>query len=278
MRAISLIVCTPPRICPDLTAFSYFAEEAPPKETTREEISAFGDGIVHFMTESQLLAAVAEYHTKKGARSFMMVAYRHVKQVLANHWRSCLKMPAGGGHAGGAQQSGFEVALMTSFGAQQLFGAWPNYQSVLRGHSWECRTMEECSSALNFEGWGALNGKPIPKTSGSTIHSGILLVGPPCTVVWRLRSDTTSVLTVRFPIIIHTAEATILPPDDLDGTPFYVDPPERQGMHRDLFRDWGRKVVGELHVAGFAMQRSLVRQMPLEYQSGESSGSDSGGS
>ena len=58
----------------------------------------------------------------------------------------------------------------------------------------------------------------------------------------------------------------------MDGVAFYVDPPDRPGMHRDLFRDWGRKVVGELHEAGFQkMERPLLRQMPRQYHSGEES-------
>ena len=249
--------------------------------TTKAGIGALGEELIPLMTDEQLEAAMVAYYRTVAVRKFMMVAYLHVRRVLASHWRKCMKMPAGGAHAGGAQQTGFEMSLVSSNGVKELFNHWPNYQSVRLGHSWECRTMEECASVCDFAaspaGWGALNGKPIPKTSGSLAHAGVLLVGPPCTVVWRMRLDATSSLTLRFPIIIHTAAATILPPDDDQGTPFYVDPPDRPGMHRDLFQAWGRKVVGELHARGFEMERPLLEQMPTEYRSGESSASESEG-
>lgn len=208
----------------------------------------------------------------------MVVGYRYVYQVLANHWRACVKMPAGGANAGGAQQSGFEMQLVPAYATKELFGKWPNYQGIRLGHSWECRTMEECASVCDFAaspaGWGALNGKPIPKIGGAAAHLGVLLVGPPCTAVWRMRSDGTTTTTLRFPLIIHTADATILPPDDESGVPFYVDPPEKPGMHRDLFRAWGQKVCGELHALGYPLERRLLRQVPKEYLSGESSCSE----
>ena len=81
-----------------------------------------GNSLIPLMTEEQLRAAT-EYYIRVGPRDQMMVGYRHVKQVMANHWRSCLKMPAGGGHAGGAQQSGFEMTLVSAVGVRKLFRA-----------------------------------------------------------------------------------------------------------------------------------------------------------
>ena len=237
-----------------------------------------GEALIPLMTVEQISAAVQEYWTHVGPRKQMVVGYRHVAQVIANHWRACIKMPAGGANAGGAQQSGFEMQLVPVYAAKQLFGTWPNYQSIRLGHSWECRTMEQCACVCDFAaspaGWGALNGKPIPKIGGAVSHMGVLLVGPPCTVVWRLRSDGTTTTTFRFPLIIHTADATILPPDDENGVPFYVDPPDRPGMHRDLFRAWGNKVCGELHALGYRLENRLLRLVPKEYLSGESSCSE----
>ena len=267
---------TPSSIRPDMVALACFPVSKPATRSTPEEVAALGTSLIPLMSDDQLSAAMAAYFSSAaGTRKSYLVGYRHLRQVVANHWRSCIKMPAGGAHAGGAQQSGFEVQLVPSFAVKQLFQEWPNYESVRLGHSWECRTMEQCASVLGFaekpSGWGALNGKPIPKLNGSPAHSGVLLVGPPCTAVWRMRGDGTTSLSLRFPLIIHTATATILPPDDVDGVAFYVDPPDRPGMHRDLFRDWGRKVVGELHEAGFQMERPLLRQMPRQYHSGEES-------
>ena len=124
-----------------------------------------GEELIPLMTDEQLEAAMVAYYRTVAVRKFMMVAYLHVRRVLASHWRKCMKMPAGGAHAGGAQQTGFEMSLVSSNGVKELFNHWPNYQSVRLGHSWECRTMEECASVCDFAaspaGWGALNGKPI---------------------------------------------------------------------------------------------------------------------
>jgi hypothetical protein len=122
--------------------------------------------------------------------------------------------------------------------------------------------------SLQDTGWGAMQGKPIAIAQGRLAHTGVILVGPPFTVCWTLRPDQTTSLTVRFPLIIWSeTDAVILPPDDAQGTPFYVDPWSQPGLHRDLFKTWGRRVAGELAMRGFPMSWAVRSHLPMEYQS-----------
>ena len=96
----------------------------------------------------------------------------------------------------------------------------------------------------------------------------MILVGPPFTVTWSKRSDGTTVLAVRFPVILWSEEdAVVLPPDDATGMAFYVDPADQPGLHRDLFKTWGRRVAGELLTRGYPMSRAVVSHLPVQYQS-----------
>ena len=117
-------------------------------------------------------------------------------------------------------------------------------------------------------GWGALQGKPMPMHPRRNVHPGVILVGPPLTVTWMMRADETTVLSVRCPLILWSEEdAVILPPDDAGGVPFYVDPSTQPGMHRDMFKTWGRRVAGELLTRRFPMSAAVVSHLPQEYQS-----------
>ena len=165
------------------------------------DIHDLGKVVALMMTAEQLEAAAARYHLTEASTRAMTVPLTHVRRVMYNHWRNCVKMPAGGAHAGGSMQTGFEMELITASAVRELFRGWPNYELIKRGHTWEARTMEECELALCFEaspaGWGVGNAKPAPLKSGKSNHSSILMVGPPLTVTWRLREDATSNLAVR---------------------------------------------------------------------------------
>ena len=92
--------------------------------------------------------------------------------------------------------------------------------------------------------------------------------GPPFTVTFVERPDTTTSLAVRFPVVLWTEEdAIILPPDDAYGAPFYVDPPGQPGIHRDLFKTWARRVAGELATRGYPMSAAVRSHLPTEYLS-----------
>ena len=117
-------------------------------------------------------------------------------------------------------------------------------------------------------GWGALQGKPMPLAPRREFHMGVIMVGPPFTITWMMRPDETMVLCARFPLVIWLEEdAVILPPDDATGLPFYLDPADSPGQHRDMFKTWGRRVAGELLSLGFPMSRAAIAHLPAEYQS-----------
>ena len=230
-----------------------------------EDIHDLGKIIVLMMDDLQLEEASKYYSLKVSKTPAMTVPLESVKRVLANHWRSSIRMPAGGVNSGkGSMQTGFEVELITAATIQDLFRSWPNYEHVKMGHSWEARTMEECESVCDFHeppaGWGFGNAKTAPIASGAKESTAVLMVAPPITVVWQLRADTTTMLTVRAPLVIYTEDdATILPPDDKEGNPFYVDPPESPGRHRDLFRQHGLKMAKKLLDSGYPLSDKFER-------------------
>ena len=250
--------CCLPCLCPNPAAHCHapilaeIAEEngLEVTEETSAEMARLGTTIAQLMSEEQLAACFVHYVTNH-RRDCMLVPYRHPRTLISNRWRSCIKMPAGGAHAGGSQQTGFELDMITAGGVRELFGHWPNHEVIKYGHSWEARSMSECASVLNFgekpAGWGVKNAKPIPPITGSNEHAGVLMVGPPLTATWRLKNDLTTSCVVRAPIIIYTEDdVVILPPDDKHGVPFYVDPPNQPGLHRDMFRSWAKEMIGEL--------------------------------
>jgi hypothetical protein len=202
-----------------------------------------------------------------------------VRTVFNNHLQRCIRMPAGGAAAGGSQQTGFEMELVTAEGASLMFEGWPNRESAAAGRklSWELRSMEDLAEKLKLEetGWGALQGKPMPLGRFKIEHAGVILIGPPFTVCWAMRSDRTTLLSVRFPLILWTEEDNvILPPDDAEGAPFYLDPPGQPGLHRDLFKTWGRRIAAELVIACFPMTRAVRLHLPPDYRSDSSSVDD----
>lgn len=78
-------------------------------------------------------------------------------------------------------------------------------------------------------------------------------------------------LQVNFALVIYTeTDAVVLPPDtqtEMGATiPFYIDPPDQPGAHRDLFRAHGKMMVGELLKAGFALTPALTSRAPQECQ------------
>ena len=231
-----------------------------------------GPALLELMSEDQLQQAATRYAMSIAPRKQYVLSMAHLEQAWMNHWQRVLRMPAGGAHAGGAMQTGFEMELVSSVAVRSLMTNWPNHQSIRFGHSWELRTMEEAAEGLHFHKWGLMNAKPIPPVGGSHVHAGLILAAPPVTVTWRLRNDATSIMVVRAPIVLWMEDGSvILPPDDAEGTPFYVDPADRPGHHRDLFGSWARKVLGELALSGYPMSEMALTHLPREYQSDESS-------
>ena len=224
------------------------------------------------MTPAQLEKASDHYLTRHAAQRMMSIPLLSIQMAMANHWQRCCRMPAGGyAGGGGSQQTGFEMELISAPAAQELFRSWPNHQIIRHGRSWECRTMNECVSALHFEdapaGWGYGNAKPAPFKTGFKEHRAIVLIAPPLTATWTIREDTSTLLVLRAPIVVYTEnDVVLLPPDDKDGVPFYVDPPGQPGMHRDLFKGHARVMLRKLEELSYPLSTQLSRlgdQSPL---------------
>ena len=232
------------------------------------DVVDLGGCLIGMMSEEQLRLAHVYYNLNHAPRLAMTLSLDNVRRVYANHWRSILKMPAGGATAGGSMQSGFEMEMVTAAAVRKLFANWPNYQSIRMGHSWEARTMQECALVCAFQdqpfGWGMWNGKPSPPMAGAKEHHALIIASPPITVTWHMRADTTTVLTVRTPLVIFTEDdATVLPPDDKDGDPFYVDPPGCPGQTRDSFRSHALLLTKELLDGGHPLSAKLGRLSSL---------------
>ena len=256
----------------DAPACPCVTDLAPTTAVTKEQVVGMGSDLLELMTEEQLRLAMMRYNTVVAPCQHYSVSVRHLEQAWLNHWQRILRMPAGGAHAGGAMQTGFEMELVSSYAVRLLMRSWKNHQPVRFGHSWELRSMEDAAQALDFKAWGLMNGKPIPPVSGSDVHPGLILAAPPVTATWRLRRDATSTLVVRVPLVLWMEDdSIILPPDDAQGTPFYQDPTESPGYHRDLFRAFARKVLGELVMDGYPMSSRAKTHLPREYMSDESS-------
>lgn len=228
--------------------------------------------LVDLMSEEQLAAAAHAYHAQTAISKQFFLDSTLLVQAWNNHWRSHIRMPAGGAQAGGSMQTGFEMELLPLSAARWLMSGWQNHQETRGSHSWELRDMKDIGERLNFgaAGWGALNGKPIPPLPTTEENRGILLVSPPLTVTFQERADGTTQLTVRAPLTIWTEDnAMILPPDDSSTppNPFYVDPPGQAGYTCDLFKTWAHKVLGELHLLQFPMTRAALGHLPVEYLS-----------
>ena len=241
---------------------------------TTASVSALGPGLASRMSMEQLQAAYLLYSSiNHVATNVNVMTLAVLRQTFMNHMKSIVRMPHGGAAGGGSQQTGFEMELVSSTGANALFAGWPNYQGDPGGwrQSWELRSMEDLLLLKLHEkpaGWGAMMGKPIPIAPGRTSHVGLLMCAPPFTATWVCRFDGTTSLCIRFPLVLWTeADAVILPPDDAEGTPFYVDPPLAPGLHRDMFKSWGRSVAAALVMRGFPLSAPARAHLPAEYAS-----------
>ena len=227
--------------------------------------------VVDILSDQQLAAAAARYRAICAGDQHYLVEFAHLRKAWANHWNAIMRMPAGGAHWGGSLQTGFEMELTTLPAVLELMKDWPNYESSGSLHSWEARSMEEAGEGLNFgktSDWGVANAKPIKPLPTTPEYRGVIMASPPITVTFRQRADGTTSLTVRTPLTLWTEDdAIVLPPDDKNQTPFYVDPPDRPGMHRDLFKAWAHKMLGELVALQYPMTALALQHLPAEYMS-----------
>ena len=234
-------------------------------------MAALGPGLASLMSMEQLTEASLLFsRISVSTAQLNMMPLADVRTTFNNHMQRCIRMPAGGATAGGSQQTGFEMELISSEAVSKIFSGWPNHEHSSRTQSWELRSMEELAEHLALEqtGWGAMCGKPMPIPPGRIEHAGVIFVGPPFTVSWTMRSDRTTSLAIRFPLIIWSEEDhVILPPDSADGEAFYWDPPSQPGFHRDHFKTWARRIASELVDLNFPMSRAVISHLPRAYQS-----------
>jgi hypothetical protein len=101
------------------------------------DVADLGATLTAMMSEEQLRLAHLCFNLNHAPRLAMTVSLDNVRRVYANHWRSILKMPAGGTSAGGSMQAGFEMEMITTAAVRKLFKNWPNYESIRMAHSWE---------------------------------------------------------------------------------------------------------------------------------------------
>lgn len=69
--------------------------------------------------------------------------------------------------------------------------------------------------------------------------------------------------------LLSESEAMVLPPDTTDEKgctiPFYMDPPDRPGLHRDQFKAHARQMLGKLLVAGFKLSQRMLDLVPEQF-------------
>ena len=55
------------------------------------------------------------------------------------------------------------------------------------------------------------------------------------------------------------------------STPFYQDPPDQPGLHRDVFKAWAHKLLGELTSLNYTFTQFARAYLTSEYKSDSSS-------
>ena len=80
---------------------------------TAAEVAALGPGLASRMSMEQLEAAVLLFTTLGNTTTQNVVSIPDLRQAFVNHMRGCMRMPRGGALAGGSQQTGFEIPLVS---------------------------------------------------------------------------------------------------------------------------------------------------------------------
>ena len=147
-------------------------------------------------------------------------------------------------------------------------------QAGREGSIVELSTMELCSTHLAFHenkwasGWG--HGNALPMFISSSKATSLLLAAPPFTVRLRKTTENLNILQVNFVMVLYTeSDTVVLPPDveDSEGRsiPFYLDPPNQPGWHRDAFRAHAKTMLGPLLEKNFPLSGGLSQQAPALY-------------
>ena len=188
--------------------------------------------------------------------------------------RARMKMPRSGASGGGSMQTMFEIPMVSTEAVKHMFKLWPTKQGE-KDPCFELSTMELCSTHLAFHeskwasGWGHGNARPM--FIASTEATSLLLAAPPFTGrLWKT-TENLNILQVNFAMVLYTeSDTVVLPPDVEDSKgrsiPFYLDPPNQPGLHRDAFRAHAQMMLGELLKENFELSARLSAQAPAQYQ------------
>ena len=132
--------------------------------------------------------------------------------------------------------------------------------------------MAHCQAGLQFEksswasSWGYGNARPLKAVATAAEAHCILLAVPPFTIRLRTTGEGLRILQVNAALVLYLeTDSIVLPPATTaaDGTtvPFYLDPPNRPGLHRDQFRIHAQKMIGGLLTVGFTLTPPLHATM-----------------
>ena len=128
-----------------------------------------------------------------------------------------------------------------------------------------CATHLALESRQHSSSWGFGNVRPL--AVGSGLPTCLLMASPPFTVRLRTTIDGLKILNVNLVLTLYTeTHAMVLPPDVEENgknVPFYLDPPQQPGLHRDLFQQHAKKMLGQLLLAGFEVADALVARAPI---------------
>ena len=124
------------------------------------------------MEIAQLEVAHKYYALNHAPRRAMVVSLENVRKVIGNQ----LKMPAGGAHAGGSMQTGFDMELISAAAVRTLFSAWPkelreDQNGALMGgaHDGRVRLGMRLSGLTNWLGYVKREASPTGALAGSKV-------------------------------------------------------------------------------------------------------------
>jgi hypothetical protein len=204
----------------------------------------------------------------------MQVAIEDVWGEFYRLVRARMKMPRGGASGGGSMQTLFEIPMVsTETAVEHMFKLWPTKQGE-KDPCFELSTMELCSTHLAFHeskwasGWGHGNARPMFISSSKA--TSLLMAAPPFTVRLRKTTENLNILQVNFAMVLYTeSDTVVLPPDveDSEGRsiPFYLDPPNQPGWHRDAFRAHAKMMLVPLLEKNFPLSGGLSQRAPAQY-------------
>ena len=217
------------------------------------------------------LAARAAAPSTVAAVPQMTIPFEDVWGEFYRQMKSRMKTPRGLAAGGGSMQTMFEMPMVTAGAAKAMFGEWPP-KAQEADPCWELTTMELCETHLAFQNnawakeWGWGNGRLVSTAGAQFYPYSLLLAAPPFTVRLRRTVEGLTILQVNYPLVLFTETNSVILPPDMNDVPFYQDPANRPGLHRDLFAAHSKQLLGKLLAAGFTCTGSLTSCAPTNIQ------------